>query len=486
MRPDLNLDYALLVPEYILGLLALAIIVIDLMMPKIRKDALPFITAGGLAVAFAVSLLYIDTDDNFAGLLSIDDYTTFFRCFFIAVTFVTVLASAQYVQTHLRHPGEYYSLLVISTVGAIYMAAAQELLTAYIALELLSFSLYVLVSYAKMERRSNEAGMKYMLLGAFASALLLYGISFIYGASGSTSYAEIAAAFEGGTEGFTFGTLIGLTLIVAGLGFKVAAVPFHMWTPDAYEGAPLPITAYLSATSKAAGFALLLRLFSGALMPVIDDWQFMLAAVSAITMALGNLIAIQQRNIKRLLAYSSIGQVGYMLMGITALSPEVSSALLLHMTGYVITNMAAFTAIIAYHNASGAEDVSDFRGASDRAPLLAAVLTVALFSLAGMPLFAGFLTKFILFQSVADNGYFWLAALGVVASLVSLYYYLTVIKEMYVSAPPDSFQQEGRFRIPLIMQGAVIVLTLGVFFVGLYPAPLFELTDSVAAVLFTS
>jgi NADH-quinone oxidoreductase subunit N len=480
MREGLNLDYSLLIPEYILGGLAVLIVAIDLFVPKIRKDMLAYITAAGLVLAFVVSLAYVDTDDNFAGLIFVDKYTTFFRCFFIATTFAVVIASGQFVQIHLRHPGEYYGLLVLSTIGAIYMAAAKELLTAYISLELLSFSLYVLVSYAKLDRRSNEAGMKYMLLGAFASALLLYGISFIYGTAGSTTYTEIASAFEKGTEGFTLATLIGLVLILAGLGFKVAAVPFHMWTPDAYEGAPLPITAYLSATSKAAGFALLLRLFSGALMPVIDDWQFMVAAVAAITMMVGNLVALQQHNVKRLLAYSSIGQVGYMLMGITALSPEVSSALLLHMTGYVITNVAAFTAIIAYHNASGAEEIHEFRGMSDRAPLLAAVLAVALFSLAGMPLFAGFLTKFILFQSVADNGYFWLAALAVVASLISLYYYLYLLREMYVSQPPEP----TRFKIPVVLQASVVVLTIGVFIVGLYPAPLFDVTDSVSKVLF--
>jgi NADH-quinone oxidoreductase subunit N len=259
-------------------------------------------------------------------------------------------------------------------------------------------------------------------------------------------------------------------------------VPFHMWTPDAYHGAPLPITAYLSATSKAAGFALLLRFFSSALFPVIDDWQFMIAAIAAITMLVGNLIALQQSNLKRLMAYSSIGQVGYMLMGITAISAEVTSALLLHMTGYVITNLAAFTAIIAYHNATGAEEIRDFRGMSDRAPLLAAVTSVALFSLAGMPLFAGFLTKFILFQSVADNDFYWLAAVAVVASFISLYYYLQVMRVMYV----NEADEPTRFRVPMVLQASVVVLALGVFFVGLYPAPLFDVTDSVAQVLFPS
>jgi NADH-quinone oxidoreductase subunit N len=482
MRPDLNLDYALLIPEYLLGGLAVLIIVVDLMFPKVKKDALPLLTAAGLAGVFIVSLLYVDTEDNFAGLIVIDDYTTFFRCFFVATTFAVVVASWQYVQKRLRNPGEYYALLVLSTAGATIMASAQELLTAYIGLELLSFSLYILVSYAKNEERSVEAGMKYLLLGAFASALLLYGISFIYGASGSTTYSEISAAFESGTRGFELGTLIGLTLIIAGLGFKVAAVPFHMWTPDAYEGAPLPITAYLSATSKAAGFALLLRLFSGALMPVIDDWQFMIAALAAITMLVGNLVALQQHNIKRLLAYSSIGQVGYMLMGITALSPEVTSALLLHMVGYVITNVAVFTALIAYNNQTDVEEISDFRGMSDRAPLLAAVTAVALFSLAGMPLFAGFLTKFVFFQSVAEADYYWLAAVAVVASFISLYYYLAVMKAIYVLPATET----TRLRVPLVMQGAVVLLALGVFFVGLYPQPIFDLTDSVSAVLFTS
>ncbi len=482
MREGINLDYALLVPEYILGAFAVLIIVIDLFAPRVNKQALPMVAGGGLILSFIASLFYLDTNDNFAGLIYVDDYTTFFRCFFLAITLATVIASATYVQNKLRNPAEYYALLLLSTVGAIYMAGARELLTAYIALELLSFCLYVLVSYEKNNPKSNEGGMKYLLLGAFASALLLYGISFIYGTAGSTSYGEISAAFAEGTDGFTLGTLAGLALIIGGLGFKVAAVPFHMWTPDAYEGAPLPITAYLAATSKAAGFALLLRLFTEALLPVINDWQFMMAALAAVTMIVGNLIALQQHNLKRLLAYSSIGQVGYMLMAITVIDQDVTSAMLLHMTGYMITNMAAFTAVIAYHNETGAEEISDFRGMCERAPVLAACLAGALFSLAGMPLFAGFLTKFIFFQSVASADFLWLVGVALIASLISLYYYLFVMREMYVAKPTE----DTRLKTPLLMQGSLIVLTLGVFFVGLYPQPLFEVTESVARVLFTS
>ena len=480
MSNELNLDYSLLTPEFCLGGLAVLILALDLFAPRFRKEWLPYVTAAGLVAILVLSLGWRNTDSDFAGLIFIDNYTTFFRVFFIASTAVVALASAHYVQARLSNPGEYYALLVLSTIGAIYMAASRELLTAYISLELLSFCLYVLVSFSTSDRRSHEGGLKYMLLGAFASALLLYGISFIYGSSGSTFYDEIAAAYAGGTDGFELGLLMGLVLVLAGLGFKVAAVPFHMWTPDAYEGAPLPITAYLSSTSKAAGFALLLRLFSGAFMPVRDDWQWMIAALAAITMVVGNLVALQQSNIKRLLAYSSIGQVGYMLMALAALSSASASALLLHLSGYVITNLAAFICIIAWYNLTDKEEIRGFRGMAERAPLLAAVLAAALFSLSGMPLFAGFFTKFILFQAVASEGFLWLAVIAVTMSFVSIYYYLMVIKEMYISEP----EEPGRLQVPVLLSGLAVALVAGVFYVGIYPRHLLEVAEEATKLLF--
>ena len=480
MPTELNLDYSLLAPEFGLAGLAALIVALDLFVPRFRKEWLPYVTAAGLLAILGLSLGWVNKESDFAGLLFIDNYTTFFRVFFIATTAAVALASAHFVQARLQNPGEFYGLLVLSTIGAIYMAAARELLTAYIALELLSFSLYVLVSFAKFDSRSNEGGMKYMLLGAFASALFLYGLSMIYGSAGSTFYADIAAAYAGGTDGFELGLLMGLVLVLAGLGFKVAAVPFHMWTPDAYEGAPLPITAYLSATSKVAGFALLLRLFSNAFLPVLDDWAWMIASLAALTMVLGNLVALQQRNIKRLLAYSSIGQVGYMLMALAALSPATASALLLHMAGYVITNLAAFTCIIAWNNLTGKEEIADFRGMAERAPLLAVGLAVALFSLSGMPLFAGFFTKFILFQAVASEGFLWLAVIAVVMSFVSLYYYLMVIKELYISQP----EEEGRLPVPALMSGLTVALVAGVFYVGIFPRHLLQVAEEATKLLF--
>ncbi|MGB2693582.1 MAG: NADH-quinone oxidoreductase subunit N [Dehalococcoidia bacterium] len=480
MPNELNLDYTLLTPEYCLAGLAALIVALDLFVPSFNKRWLPYVTAAGLAGILGLSFGWLNVQSQFAGLLYIDDYTMFFRAFFIATTVAIVLVSAQFVQDRIRHPGEYYALLVLSTIGAIYMAAARELLTAYISLELLSFCLYVLVSFEKFEARSNEAGLKYMLLGAFSSAMFLYGLSLIYGSAGSTFYSDIALAFENGTAQFELGLLMGLVLVLAGLGFKVAAVPFHMWTPDAYEGAPLPITAYLSATSKAAGFAFLLRLFSGAFLPVIDDWQWMIASLAALTMVLGNLVALQQHNIKRLLAYSSIGQVGYMLMVIAVPTEDTASALLLHMSGYVITSLAAFTCIIAWYNLTGKEEIVDFRGMAERAPLLAAALTAALFSLSGMPLFAGFLTKFILFQAVASEGFIWLSIIAVTMSFVSLYYYLMVIKQLYVGEP----EEPGRLAVAPLVSGMAIVLTVGVFYVGLYPQHLFDAAQGAATRLF--
>jgi NADH-quinone oxidoreductase subunit N len=276
--------------------------------------------------------------------------------------------------------------------------------------------------------------------------------------------------------------LMGLVLIVTGTGFKVAAVPFHMWTPDAYEGAFTPVTAYLSTTSKAAGFALLLRMFSGAFEVVHDDWSWMIAGLAAATMLLGNLVALQQHNIKRLMAYSSIGQVGYMLMGIAGLSGATASALVLHMTGYMVSNMAVFVVIIAWHNLTGKDEIDDFRGMRERAPVLAAVLAGALFSLAGLPLFAGFPTKFILFQAVWNEGYYWLVAIATVTSVVSLYYYLQIMRRAFVEKPAEG--EEAPLPVPLLMNGLAAGLMLGVLYVGLYPQQLFDAVESATSVLF--
>ena len=407
MSEDLNFEYALLIPEYILAGTAAGVLLLDAFHRdlKVSRQLLPWIAVLGALAAGVASLFYIDREDNFASLIAVDDYTLFFRVLFTATLVAVILGSYEFVERNIRHQGEFYALLLVSTIGAIYMAGARELLTAYISIELLSFSLYVAVSLAKGDRRSGEAGLKYVLLGGVASAILLYGLSLIYGTAGTTTYDGIREALANDDVAGSPALLLGLAFLIGGLGFKAAAVPFHMWTPDVYEGAPLPITAYISATSKAAIFALMVPLFGTALLPVIDDWQWMLASLSVATMVVGNLVALQQTNIKRLLAYSSISQVGFMLMAITTISDASSSALLLHIAGYLITNLAVFFAVIAFYNKTGSELIEDFRGLAETQPFLALVIAVGMFSLSGMPLLAGFVTKFFIFQAAAEEGF---------------------------------------------------------------------------------
>ena len=430
------MNFMLFLPEFLLAGLAFGVLGIDLFLSRERKIYLPWITLVGLVVVLVVSLRYMwgrDTD-LYDGLFLVDNFSLFFKGFFLVLGALVVLVSVDYVKKHLSHPGEYYGILLFSILGMMLMTAAGELLTAYISLELLSFSLYVLVSHGRNNPKSNEAGIKYILLGAFASALLLYGISQVYGMLGTTTVLgdRERSLLSGQSGPLNPALLVGLALIVAGLGFKVAAVPFHMWAPDVYEGAPTPITAYLAVGSKAAAFALILRLFSQAFLPAIDDWQIILVVLAALTMTVGNLVALAQDNIKRMLAYSSIGHVGYLLLGVAALSPLASDGVIFHLAGYGVTNLAAFLCVIIFYNATNREDIAGFAGLADRAPYLAMALTVALFSLAGLPFFAGFTTKFYLFTAAAEGGLLWLVGLAIVNSLISLYYYLMVIKQMYM------------------------------------------------------
>lgn len=508
----MDLEYQLIIPEFVLAALATLVVAGALIFRgRVRQEVWGYATAGALLIlAILTAVFYWDTNDDFANVLAVDHFTVLFRVFFLGIALFTVLAAIQFAGDRLKNHGEFYGLILFATLGMMLLGAARELLTAYLALELLSFSFYILVGFNKLNPFSNEGSLKYMLLGAFSSALMLYGISLIYGVTGSTTYSSIdpdgsgirsiagqLANFSGlgGDAGAADpdavrpGLLIGLVMITAGLGFKVSAVPFHQWTPDAYQGAPLPITAFLSAGGKAAAFAFFLRLFSEAFLPVAAEWAWFIAILAAVTMITGNLMALQQTNLKRLMAYSSISQVGYLLVGIVALNAETigqsqdaASALVLHLIGYVATNIAVFTAIIAFYNRTGRDDIVDVRGLAERQPFLAFVLAAGLFSLAGMPLFAGFATKFIVFQVAFSNGFLWLGAIGITASFVSLYYYLMVIKQMYLYEPEG--MDRARFSVPRPLALAIAVLVAAVFFLGLYPTPLFDVINDSTAGLF--
>ena len=476
-----DVQFALLWPEFLVAGLAILVLVADLFIRPARSNAL-LATASvvGIVAVLAFSLWYLwGVDDAlFDGLLRIDAYALFFKALFLVIGGFIVLASFHFVGRYLSHPGEYYAIVLASVLAMMLLAASGELLTAYLSLELLSFSLYVLAGFARHDPRSNEAALKYILLGAFSSGLLLYGIVLLYGALGTTHFSGMATALQG-MDGTSGRLLLGMAFLVAGLGFKLAAVPFHMWAPDVYEGAPLPVTAYIAVGSKAAAFALVLRLFSEGLLPAADQWGPLIAGLAALTMVFGNLVALVQRNIKRMLAYSSVGQVGYLLMGVAALSPLASNGLVLHLVGYAVTNLAAFTAIIAFYNVSARDEIRDFAGLADRSPFLAAALTVALFSLAGLPFFAGFTTKFYLFSAVANEGYLWLAGVAMAASVVSLYYYLMVVRQMYIEPAADA----APVRTPPLLLGTLGALVVAVVVIGVYPAPLVEAIEAASRVV---
>ena len=489
-------DFTLLLPEFLVAGLAFLVLTADFFLRSDRKHLLAYMSVLGLGVILAFSLAYLWNEDDslYEGIVLIDGYSLFFKGFFLVLGGVVVLTSLDYVRRHLAYAGEYYGILLFTIVAMMMLAASGELLTAYISLELLSFGLYVLVSYDRYNPKSNEGGTKYILLGAFSSALLLYGISQVYGLLGTTRFDGIAEALAA-TPDLSPSLLVGLVLIIAGLGFKVAAVPFHMWAPDAYEGAPIPITAYLAVGSKAAAFALVLRLFTEALMPAAADWQLILAIMAALTMVVGNLGALVQRNIKRLLAYSSIGHVGYLLLGVAALaavdgedrvsvqlSHLASNGIMLHLVAYAVTNMAAFLSITAIYNITGSEEIQGLAGVARRAPSVAVVFAVAMFSLAGLPIFAGFASKFYLFNAAAVQGLLWLAGLATFTSLVSLYYYLMVIRQMYIEPAEDATP----IQVPRLTLGLLGVLLAGMVFLGVYPAPLMDAIQFASDVVLSS
>ena len=486
-------DFTLFLPEFMVTGLAFVVLAADFSLPARRKGMLPYLAAVGLAAILVFSLIDLRGQEGsiYEGMLVVDDYALFFKAFFLVLGIVVVLSSVEYVKRHLDYPGEYYGILLFTVVAAMLLAASRELLTAYISLELLSFGLYVLVAYDRYNPKSNEGGTKYILLGALSSAFLLYGISQIYGLLGTTRFDGISEVLAA-TSDMSPGVVVGLVMIVAGLGFKVAAVPFHMWAPDAYEGAPIPITAYLAVGSKAAAFALVLRLFGEALIPAAADWQIVVVILAALTMVVGNLGALVQRNIKRLLAYSSVGHVGYLLMGIAALaaveadggvstelSHLASNGVMLHLVAYGITNMAAFLAVAAMFNVTGSEEVASLAGAARRAPMVAVVMAVALFSLAGLPIFAGFASKFYLFSAAASQGLLWLAGLAIFTSLISLYYYLMVVRQMYIEPAADP----ARVQIPRATVALLGLLFVGMVLVGVYPAPLLDAIQSASEAL---
>jgi NADH-quinone oxidoreductase subunit N len=393
-----------------------------------------------------------------------------------------------YLPKFARFKGEFFALVLVSTLGMMLMAATAELISIYVALELTGISLYILVGFRK-DSESSEASLKYLLLGAVASAVLLYGMALIFGFTGKTQLGEIAQALQiMSLQGVldSPGLILGIVLLVAGFGFKIAAVPFHMWVPDVYEGAPTPITAYLSVASKAAGFAVILRIFYSAFgLPtwLSMDWGLVFAVLAAIGMTVGNIVAIPQANIKRMLGYSSIAQAGYLMVGLAAVgvSPAADvlgrSGVLFFLAAYALTNLGAFSAIIAISNKVDSDLIEDYAGMGRRAPLLAIALTLCLISLIGMPPAAGFMAKFYIFSAAVNQGLLWLVIVAVINSVISAYYYMRVVKVMWLGEPVSEEQvpSSGALRVALFLS------CLGVLVLGIAPGCAMKLAQLAAS-----
>jgi NADH-quinone oxidoreductase subunit N len=479
MPPGVSLaDFYYILPEIVLTTGALALLVADVLLPRGNR-ALPWITVGVLG-ATALALIPVSGIDRTIanGLMAIDAFALFFKALFLLAAIMTVLMSVRYLELEGASPGEYYFLILCSTLGMIIMASGIDLITSFIGLETMAVSFYILAGFIKPNQRSNEAAVKYFLLGAFSLGILLYGMSLLYGLSGTTSFHAMAAVFAGRERDPLL--VLAVILVVAGMGFKIAAVPFHMWAPDVYEGAPTPVTAFLSVGSKAASFAMLLRLFVEALPSMTSDWQLLFEVLAIVTMTVGNLAALTQTNIKRLLAYSSIAHAGYLLMGVVAGTARGYAAMMIYLLIYSFMQLGAFAVIIMLRRRDVVGDeLKDLSGLHFRHPMAAFAMLLFMLSLGGIPPTAGFMGKFWLFGAAIESGYVTLALIGVLNSAVSLYYYVRIVVFMYLKKETTGSEPAASPALALTLAVAVAAtLVLGVF-----PQQLFAIAEASARTL---
>lgn len=459
-------DFETILPLIILTVWACALLLVDLLIPKDRKWITATLAAAGLGVTlgFTISQIGGAATTGFNGMVVRDGFSTFLDALLLISGLLGVALAFGYVKRMNIERGEYYTLLLFSITGMMLMVQAADLIIVFLALELLSIPLYVLAAFNRKKVTSEEAGIKYFLLGAFSTGFVVYGIALVFGATSTTRLAGILASAPASALLLTAGA----ALILVGFGFKVAAVPFHMWTPDVYQGAPTSVTGFMAAGAKIAGFAALLRVFSTAFQSLAVDITPVLWALSALTMVTGNLLAISQTDIKRMLAYSSIAHAGYILMAFVPYgNPEVApvsiAAGIFYLVSYVLTNFGTWAVVIAIEKQEGRGlEISDYAGIGRKYPALAAAMTVFMLSLIGLPPTLGLVGKFYLFRAVLDGGFIWLAIIGVVTSLISAYYYLRVVVNMYMREGEPIIERE--FWLSLTW-GAAAVLTVLLSFV---------------------
>ena len=482
MPPGLSpADFYYILPEIVLTLGSMLVLMADLFVPREKRGVLTGISIAVLA-ATAITIVAIGNPHVTIsrGLLSIDAFGIFFKLLFIGAAALTLLMSGPYLEVEGTPAGPYCFLVLAATLGMMFMASGVELVTIFIGLETMAVSFYILAGYLKPSARSNEAAVKYFLLGAFSLGILLYGMSLLYGLTGATTLKAIATALveqEGANQQVL---LLAVVLIAAGVGFKIAAVPFHMWAPDVYEGAPTPITAFLSVGSKAASFAMLLRIFVEGLPSMSVDWRVLFEVLAILTMTVGNIAAITQTNIKRMLAYSSIAQAGYVLIGVVAGTPRGIAATLIYLFVYAFMQLGAFAVVVLLrrHDTVG-DELKDFNGLYFRRPAAAFAMLLFMLSLGGIPPTAGFMGKFWLFGSAIEAGYVRLAVIGVLNSAVSLYYYIRVVVYMWLKNEPAGSEP----RLSPALAATIGITLAATLLFGLYPRPLFELAETSARAL---
>ncbi|MFO0699767.1 MAG: NADH-quinone oxidoreductase subunit N [Nitrospira sp.] len=464
-------DLLLLLPEIFLTCWLCVVITVDFVSPQMPKERLAYLSVGGLLATLGC-LAWFDVNQVsgtlFGNMFVLDRMAIFFKIFVLGATILVILASIEYVERFKLFRGEYYTLVVMSALGMMFMASANDLLSVFVSLEFSTLGFYILVSYLRDDLASNEAGLKFFILGVFAAGLFAYGISLVYGETGKLVFSEMASVPA------TPGLIIGFLLIFAALGFKIGAVPFHSWIPDTYHGSPTPVTAFLSIAPKGAALAILLRIFLVALGAFKPIWIYLLVAVSIVSMTYGNIVAIAQRNIKRLLAYSGIAQIGNVLIGLAAGTKMGNDAILFYLLAYLFANIGAFAVVIAVSQAIGRDEIEDYRGLGRRSPFLAFSMLLFLLSLAGVPPLAGFIGKLYIFIAAIKEGLYTLITVGLINIVISMYYYLIVVKQMYINEPIDP----SPISISGPMKAVIYVGLAGTLIIGIYPQPF---TDWVVA-----
>ena len=473
-----NVNFAAIMPSLVLSCCAMAILLVNVFLPRGKSSLISWLSVGALVVTGFFCLgAWNDPRFGFAGHVALDNFATFFNFIFLIAAGLSILMSDGFLKREEFNVGEYYPLILFTTAGAMWMASGTDMMTIFLGLEVLSVSLYVLAGFLRNRVDSNEAGLKYFLLGAFSTGFLLYGIALIYGVTGTTNVADIGIYLGANPAELSNPlTVAGMLLLSTGFLFKIAVAPFHMWTPDVYQGAPTPITAFMSTGPKAAAFAAFMRILTLGLGGLQDEWTSLLWILAVLTMTVGNVIAIYQTNLKRMLAYSSIAHAGYALVGIVAANEIGMSGILFYMLAYTFMNLGAF-AVLVLAGKKGEENLTleGFAGFGYKKPLLAVAMTIFLFSLMGVPPMAGFVGKFYIFSGAIKAGYIWLAVIAMLNSAVSLYYYLRVMVYMY-------FKESGEdFGWVTMNAGAIVSIVLaiiGVLYLGILPEGIMEMAKS--------